>query len=153
MSPPGVRTIVLLILLGNAFGCARSKDVTHTREIQESGIIGECLMTRNDVSLNYVDGRFRRLAVGQPVVEQVPQIRSVGILPSGTHLRIEKVVRVVTYSDGFFSRFSKIVFARIESGQHTGRLVDIGWWALPSSAAEIESVHRLYERCPPDREP
>jgi hypothetical protein len=140
-------TALVVLLLFSTPGCVTPpQDITNTREIQSLAIVGQCLMLKQDASICRLGRPFARL-----VINGCPTIRAQGgpgervtVLPAGTRLRIEKVFVAVSYDDGLFQARHRHVFARIESGSVTSRLVDLGRFGVPSSLDELEP---MYSRC------
>ena len=143
--------LLLLLLLAGSVGCvSRPRDITADPDVQSRRIVGVCLLLKEDASVYRLGRPFPRLVIdlapSRP--EQGGPAKHVRDLAAGTRLRVAKVYDAVTYYDGLFSAQQKVTFARVESGPEAGRLVDLDWKLLPSSVAEVESIHGRYACCP-----
>jgi len=141
------RLPVLFASLLALTGCASSpKDVSNEPRIKELALVGRCLILKSDASLIQLGRPYPHLAVESPFVT-LTTANKVGIVKAGTQFHIVRIERAPTYFDGMFEALSDLAIARIETGEHTGKEVDL-WGAnfvLPKAGEMMEP----YKECPP----
>jgi hypothetical protein len=132
-------SIAILILAG----CVTHKDISHDPEVQGSGVLGQCYRTAEDLTLwSDKSSDIYRLGPDRfPDKKPVPRYDRVGILTSGTHLRVARVVRITEVGE-FLTRFSwKCTLARIEDGKYAGK--EVGVAGIVGTGAVIGSKYLL----------
>jgi hypothetical protein len=148
-NPRHCMPILLFLAMSPSLGCLpRSQDISGEPRIRELGLLGTCLVVKTDVPLVAVGPPYRRLAFQYPSQPEAggPGQR-LGTVLAGTRLRVVRIERAAIYSDGMFLIMSDIAFARIETGEHAGKAVDLGWGWHSSVLPKADDLHGPYALC------
>jgi hypothetical protein len=137
-----------LLLALCSSGCLPApRDISDETHVRSLGLIGRCVMLREDTPLIELGKPYPRLALREPPVQPAKggPGRPVGTVRAGTRVRVLRAEHAVTYWDGFFSIESELALGRIESGEHAGKVADMYWGVLPGRDDDL----RPYVACPP----
>lgn len=122
-------------------GCASHADLTASREVQASGMLGKQLRTTQD--LDFLKDRpsntFRLVTKDYP---SYPRNHRLGVVKAGTTLRVDRVVQVTELAGFMFLPFYytwRCTLARIEDGPYAGNRVAVDGISLDEHTATLRS--------------
>ncbi len=130
-------------------GCASSpKDVSSEPRIKELALVGRCFRLKSDAALVQVGRPYPHLGIESRFVTSMrDEKEQIGTVKAGTRFRVLRVERAPTYFDGMFEILSDLAIAKIETGQYTGKEVDL-WWPAVGLLPKAGETKEPYEDCP-----
>jgi hypothetical protein len=143
-------SIGLIWIICLAAGCHSSpRDISAEPHVQRSGIVRRMFVLSRDATLQQVKRPYPRviLQTAQALHEE-PEAggpsRMVGTVRFGTPVTVVRVERALVYQSGLIAMDNDLAFGRIESGEHAGKVVEMGWrgW-LPSRSETPDGYEPL----------